>query len=58
MKASLMEYDDEGVPIYLHAPGCQSFCDYACNGNKGVKAAQKQMAKDARTIKPQGMSGE
>jgi len=39
--AYLTERDDDGEAIYVHAKNCPSFCDYACNGNRGSKLADK-----------------
>ncbi len=37
----LLELDDNGRPVYLHAEDCPSFCDYACNGQYGFDVAAK-----------------
>ena len=31
----------EGEPHYIHAPDCPSYCDYACNGEKGWDLASR-----------------
>ncbi len=35
----LLERDDSGEPIFLHAHNCPSFCDFACNPN-GMEDAE------------------
>ena len=40
--ADRLERDEEtNEPIYLHHVKCGGFCDYACNGSRGLKAAKK-----------------
>jgi len=42
---------DEEVTIYVHRGRCPSFCDYACNGNRGFELAKEiNRAKDQATL--------
>lgn len=40
-KSDNMEYGDNlERPFYLHRANCPSFCDFACNGNRGFHIAE------------------
>lgn len=36
----LLERTEEGEPVYMHAPDCPNYCDYACN-SKGTEIAEQ-----------------
>lgn len=38
-RPDLLEIGDTGDCIYLHAENCPGYCDYACNGLAGDRAA-------------------
>jgi hypothetical protein len=31
----------EGQPLYVHSKTCPSYCDYACNGERGFDLAEQ-----------------
>lgn len=41
-RSPLMEVDeDDGTLIYLHRNSCPSYCDFACNGNRGSEIVER-----------------
>lgn len=40
-KIPLLEWADDGTPLYVHAKNCSSFCDYACNGPRGFRMIEQ-----------------